>query len=237
MTIQDQSKSTSWQMFNRIAKTYDPVNRLLSFGLDTRWRKKVGSLLPPKQPMQLLDLATGTGDQVLSLCAQYPQKITSAVGMDLSEGMLEVGRKKVLQRKMEHCISLQQGDACKLPLEDSSFDAVTISFGIRNVPDVPKALKEMHRILRPEGKALILEFAIPRNPMVRFGHLFYLRHVLPTVGGLVSGDKPAYRYLNTTIESFPYGNDFAQLMKEAGFKTVRVHSLTFGIANLYEAIR
>ena len=102
---------------------------------------------------------------------------------------------------------------------------------------MPKALKEMHRILRPEGKALILEFAIPRNPIVRFGHLFYLSHVLPTVGGLVSGDKPAYRYLNTTIESFPYGNDFAQLMKEAGFKTVRVHSLTFGIANLYEAIR
>ena len=237
MTIQDQSKSKSWQMFNRIAKTYDPVNRMLSFGLDVQWRKKVGRLLPQKEALTLLDLATGTADQVLSLCAQFPQKIKSAVGMDLSEGMLSVGRQKVLARKMESTISLKQGDACALPLEDGSFDAVTISFGIRNVPDVAKALEEMHRILRPEGKALILEFAIPHNPVIRFGHLFYLRHVLPTVGGIVSGDKPAYRYLNTTIESFPYGDSFAHLMREAGFQKVNVHSLTFGIANLYEGIR
>ena len=139
-------------MFNRIAKTYDPVNRMLSFGLDTRWRKKVGNLLPAKEAIQILDLATGTADQVLSLCKQYPQKIQSAVGMDLSEGMLDIGRPKVRDRKMEQIISLQQGDACALPLEDSSFDAVTISFGIRNVPDVPKALREMHRILQPNGK-------------------------------------------------------------------------------------
>ena len=237
MTIQDQSKSVSWQMFNRIAKTYDPVNRLLSFGLDTRWRKKVGTLLPQKENIRLLDLATGTADQVLSLCKQNPVKIHTAVGMDLSEGMLDIGRQKVRARKMDDTITLKQGDACELPLEDSSFDAVTISFGIRNVPDVPKALREMHRILRPAGKALILEFAIPSNAVVRFGHLFYLRRVLPTVGGVISGDKPAYRYLNTTIESFPYGADFAQLMKDAGFQTVKVHSLTFGIANLYEGIR
>ena len=157
--------------------------------------------------------------------------------MDLSEGMLDIGRQKVSNRKMEHKITLKTGDACSLPLEDSSFDAVTISFGIRNVPDVPKALREMHRILRPGGKALILEFSIPKNTVVRMGHLFYLRHVLPTVGGWVSGDKAAYRYLNTSIEAFPYGQNFATLMTDAGFQKANVHSVTFGIANIYEGIK
>lgn len=238
MSIQDQSKSTSYEMFNRIAKTYDPVNRMLSFGLDVGWRKKVGRLLPHKEEgLDLLDLATGTADQALFLCDQHPTTIKNVVGMDLSEGMLAVGREKVKSRKMDNKITLKTGDACALPLEDSSFDAVTISFGIRNVPDVPKALREMHRILRPGGKALILEFAIPKNPVVRFGHLFYLRHVLPTVGGMVSGDKAAYRYLNTSIEAFPYGQDFANLLTDAGFATANVHSVTFGIANIYEGIK
>ena len=238
MSIQDQSKSTSYEMFNRIAKTYDPVNRMLSFGLDIGWRKKVGRLLPQREEgLDLLDLATGTADQALFLCAQHPESIRSVVGMDLSEGMLAVGREKVLSRHMEHKITLKTGDACDLPLEESSFDAVTISFGIRNVPDVPKALREMHRILRPGGKALILEFAIPKNRIVRFGHLFYLRHVLPLVGGIVSGDKAAYRYLNTSIEAFPYGQDFANLLTDAGFAQANVHSVTFGIANIYEGIK
>ena len=238
LSIRDQSKGTSFEMFNRIAKTYDPVNRMLSFGLDIRWRKRVGLLLPQKvNGIDLLDLATGTADQVLFLCAQHPQKIENAVGMDLSEGMLSIGREKVKKRNLQDKIVLKTGDACNLPLEDNSFDAITISFGIRNVPDVPKALKEMHRVLRPGGKALILEFALPKNSIVRFGHLFYLRHVLPTVGGLVSGDKAAYRYLNTSIEAFPYGEAFADLMRDAGFTQSNVHNLTMGIANLYEGIK
>ena len=238
MSIQDQSKSTSYEMFNRIAKTYDPVNRMLSFGLDVRWRKKVGNLLPQRDSgLDLLDLATGTADQVLFLCDQHPEKIQKALGMDLSEGMLDIGRQKISNRNMENKITLKTGDACSLPLEDASFDAVTISFGIRNVPDVPKALREMHRILRPGGKALILEFSIPKNTVVRMGHLFYLRHVLPTVGGWVSGDKAAYRYLNTSIEAFPYGQDFATLMTDAGFQKANVHSVTLGIANIYEGIK
>ena len=138
---------------------------------------------------------------------------------------------------MDHKITLKTGDACNLPLEDESFDAITISFGIRNVPDVPKALREMHRVLRAGGKAMILEFSIPKNPIVRFGHLFYLRHVLPTVGGLISGDKAAYRYLNTSIEAFPYGQDFANLMTEAGFTQANVHPVTLGIANIYEGVK
>jgi len=237
MSIQDKSKSTSWQMFNRIAKTYDSVNRLLSFGLDVGWRKKVGLLLPQKRQVALLDLATGTADQVLLLCKEHPQQISEAIGMDLSEGMLEKGREKVDQQKLQNIIRLETGDAVNIPSENGRFDAITISFGIRNVPDVPASLREMHRVLRPEGKTLILEFSMPKNPVVRFGHLFYLRYVLPLVGGLISGDYEAYKYLNTSIEAFPYGESFCSLMKEAGFSTVRQHPVTFGIATIYEGIK
>lgn len=237
MSIQDKSKSTSWQMFNRIAKTYDSVNRLLSFGLDVGWRKKVGLLLPKKEQVALLDLATGTADQVLLLCKEHPQQISEAIGMDLSEGMLEKGREKVDQQKLQDVIRLETGDAVNIPSENSRFDAITISFGIRNVPDVPASLREMHRVLRPEGKTLILEFSMPKNPIVRFGHLFYLRYVLPLVGGLISGDYEAYRYLNTSIEAFPFGESFCSLMKEAGFSTVRQYPVTFGIATIYEGIK
>ena len=237
MSIQDKTKSTSWQMFNRIAKTYDSVNRLLSFGLDVGWRKKVGLLLPKKEQVALLDLATGTADQVLLLCKEHPKKISEAIGMDLSEGMLEKGREKVDQQKLQNIIRLQTGDAVNIPTENGRFDAITISFGIRNVPDVPASLREMHRVLRPEGKTLILEFSMPKNPIVRFGHLFYLRYVLPLVGGLISGDYEAYRYLNTSIEAFPYGESFCSLMREAGFSTVRQHPVTFGIATIYEGIK
>jgi demethylmenaquinone methyltransferase / 2-methoxy-6-polyprenyl-1,4-benzoquinol methylase len=236
-SIQDPTKAQSWQMFNRIAKTYDSVNKLLSFGLDKGWRKKVGQLLPNKENLHLLDLATGTADQVISLVKQHPNTIRKAVGMDLSEGMLDVGRKKITEQNLKEIITLQAGDAVNIPAENSCFDAVTISFGIRNVPNVPSSLTEMHRILTTGGKALILEFSMPANPVVRWGHLFYLRHILPLVGGLVSGDRAAYRYLNTSIESFPYGDDFCLLLKDAGFTTVKAHPVTFGIATIYEAIR
>ena len=234
--IQDPSKRTSWQMFDRIAKTYDPVNRLLSFGLDVRWRKKVNAMLPDKSGLQLLDLATGIGDQVLMLCKINPN-IEAAVGMDLSEGMLEKGREKVKTEGLEQKIELRTGDAVALPLEAECFDAITMSFGIRNVPNVVEAMREMVRVLRPNGKSLILEFSMPKNPIVRFGHLFYLRYVLPLVGGLISGDFQAYKYLNTSIEAFPYGEDFSELLVEAGFSKVKHYPVTFGIATIYEATK
>lgn len=226
-----QQRVQVWQMFDRIAPTYDLVNRLLSFNLDVRWRKHVHSHLPSLPELRLLDLATGTGDQVIAMTRSGG--ITSAVGMDMSVEMLAIGKEKVSEAGLSEVISMEHGDATALPFEDQSFDAVTISFGIRNVVHVDRALAEMRRILRPGGKAIILEFSLPKNPIVRMGHLMYLRYVLPLVGGLVSGDWDAYRYLNTTIEAFPYGDAFTKMMKEAGFEVANAHPVTFGIATIY----
>lgn len=236
LTTQDFSKTKSPEMFDRIASTYDLVNRLLSFGLDTAWRRKVSSLLPKTEGLRLLDLATGTGDLVIGLCDACPQ-IASAVGIDLSQNMLQVGQKKVEKTGWQSKIQLQIGDAMNLNWHDEAFEVVTISFGIRNVPDIDRTLAEVHRVLKPAGKALILEFSIPSNLFIRWGHLFYLRYILPMVGGGLSGDYQAYRYLNTTIEDFPYGDNFKRLMTMAGFSSVNIQPLSFGIATLYEGIR
>ena len=233
-SIQDASKKTSFEIFNRIAKSYDSVNRILSFGLDIGWRKKVNTLLPQKNGLRLLDLATGTADQVIMLCDINPN-IGSATGMDLSDEMLNIGREKV--KRFNGKIELHNGDAVQLPIEDAQYDALTMSFGIRNVPDVQASMREMYRVLGDGGKALILEFSLPKNPIVRFGHIFYLRYVLPLVGGLISGDYAAYKYLNTSIEAFPYGDDFCNLMRNAGFESVTAHPVTFGIATIYEACK
>ncbi len=224
-------RANVWRMFDRIAPTYDLVNRLLSFGQDIYWRRAVARSLPEGEGLELLDLATGTGDQVISLVRTG--RIGRAVGMDMSAGMLAMGRQKIAGLDIE----LREGDATDIPLPDASFDVVTITFGIRNVVHVDKALTELRRVLRPGGRALILEFSLPESRPVRALHLFYLRVILPLVGGLVSGDSSAYRYLNTTIESFPYGEDFCALMRQAGFSTATAMPLTFGIATLYEGRR
>jgi demethylmenaquinone methyltransferase/2-methoxy-6-polyprenyl-1,4-benzoquinol methylase len=221
------TKAESPALFDRIAATYDTVNRILSFGIDSLWRKRVVQRLPQGD---VLDLACGTGELALAIARRDGVRVT---GLDLSEGMLEVARR----RTEGQSITLIHGDAQQLPLPDSSFDATTIAFGIRNVPDVPAALAEMHRVLRPGGRTFILEFSLPANRVVRALHCFYLRHALPLVGGWVSGDRAAYRYLNTTIEAFPYGEDFLGLVREAGFSDCTATPLTMGIATLYEGRR
>ena len=225
-SIQDASKKTSFEIFNRIAKSYDSVNRILSFGLDIGWRKKVNTLLPQKESLRLLDLYTGTADQVIMLCDINPN-IGSATGMDLSDEMLNIGREKIkrfngkisctmvmlynFQSKMLNMTPSQ----CLLELEMFQM--------FQRVCERCIVFSEM------EEKALILEFSLPKNPIVRFGHLFYLRYVLPFVGGLISGDYAAYKYLNTSIEAFPYGEDFCNLMRNAGFESVTAHPVTFGL--------
>jgi demethylmenaquinone methyltransferase/2-methoxy-6-polyprenyl-1,4-benzoquinol methylase len=219
-------------MFDRIAFRYDTLNRILSLGLDRRWRRRVARYLPRVADLRVLDLATGTGDQLLAFVAEN-KEVAQAVGMDLAEEMLVLGRAKIEGLGLQEKVTLSTGDACALPVPDATFHAASISFGIRNVPDVPRCLREMHRVLRPGGRALVLEFSLPPNRALRAAHLFYLRHVLPRVGGWLSGDHAAYRYLNRTIESFPYGEAFCERLRDAGFDTVEAYPMNGGIVTLY----
>ncbi len=219
-------------MFDRIAPTYDLLNRLLSFRRDIAWRRRLVAALPSGDRLRVLDLATGTGDVLLAL-AESPNRLARGIGLDMSAQMLMQAKPKLRRAQSASRLSLNRGDACAVGFAEQSFDAVTIAFGIRNVPDVPAALREMYRVLRPGGRALILEFSLPRNLLIRAGYLTYFRHILPAIGRLVSGDAHAYRYLNASVENFPYGDAFVSLMRDAGFASVRVEALTFGVATLY----
>lgn len=223
----------SWKMFDRIAFRYDLLNRLLSFRQDVGWRKFMAQRLPHGENLRVLDLATGTCDALLGLYRESG-RISKGVGLDMSANMLSLGRDKLEHRNLLGSLSLMRADAEEIAIRDDSFDAATIAFGIRNVPDVPKALRDIRRILKPDGRALILEFSLPSNAVFRALYLFYFRHVLPTVGGLVSGDRSAYQYLNQSVEQFPYGEAFCELLRDAGYKNIAATPLSFGIATLYE---
>jgi demethylmenaquinone methyltransferase / 2-methoxy-6-polyprenyl-1,4-benzoquinol methylase len=227
------SRTDVWKMFDRVAHRYDFLNRVLSMGIDRFWRMKMSSLLPTAGNLEVLDLATGTADQLLFLF-HTSHRVKSGIGMDLSERMLEIGRRKVVKQGLSDRITLRSGDAMDIPVEANRFDVVTMSFGIRNVVDVDRALREMYRVLRPGGRLLILEFSLPGCPFIRSGYLFYLRHVLPRIGAFISGDPYAYRYLNETIETFRSGTDFCTCMERTGFSDPAAHPVTFGIATVYK---
>ena len=224
-------KKESYKIFNEIASTYDLLNHTLSFGIDIYWRKKLLKHLPEKNSIVALDLATGTGDVPLTLVAD--PRIKKITGIDLSKGMVDIGVQKVLKKGLEKKIFLMLGDGVNIPASDNAFDLTTISFGIRNFSDPQKSLHEIHRVLKNEGRLMIMEFAIPTNPIIRAVYFFYFRYFLPKIGNLISNHKDAYTYLNQSVEDFPYGNHFLELMKNAGFKNLKMHSLTFGIAMLY----
>lgn len=226
------SKHDTWKIFDRIADRYDLLNRLLSFRRDVAWRKFLIRHLPSGECLRVLDLATGTADVLLALHADS-DRVKRGVGADLSANMLARGRAKIARRGLANELALVRTDAAAVGFRDGSFDAVTMAFGIRNVPDPVAALREVKRLLARDGRALILEFSLPRRAFLRGPYLFYFRHVLPRVGGLVSGDSQAYRYLNESVEEFPHGQAFLDLMTEAGFENVRAYPLTFGIATLY----
>jgi demethylmenaquinone methyltransferase/2-methoxy-6-polyprenyl-1,4-benzoquinol methylase len=221
-----------WWMFDRIAYRYDLLNHLLSLNRDKSWRNRMRKLIPEKSSLEILDLATGTADQLLSI--HDSGKVSFGVGIDMAGEMLAFGQKKILERGCVDKLFLVRSDADMIPFADNSFDLVTISFGIRNLLDVSAGLIEMYRVLKPGGRALILEFSLPRNSLLRWWYLIYFRHILPKLGDLISGDSQAYRYLNQTVETFPYGEAFCQLMVTAGFNQVKVTSLTFGIAAIYQ---
>lgn len=219
-------------MFDRISPGYDRANRILSFGMDMRWRKKLAAYLPQKKDLALLDLATGTGDQIRALF-EAGADISRAVGIDLSKGMLEIAKKKFAAKPYGAKTDFLKADALAIPFENNSFDVCTFSFGIRNVADPIQALKEIHRVA---SSCLILEFSLPDN-LFRAPYLFYLRHLLPHIGGALSKDRAAYRYLNRTIEGFAYGDAFLQWMTESGWKNGRAIPLCFGSVTLYRGDR
>ncbi len=226
------SRKKVWLMFDRIAHRYDLLNRLLSMRRDVAWRKKLARHLPQRRPLALLDIATGTADVALTLL-RMNSGIIRAVGVDMSEKMLEEGRHKVRKAGLNNKLTLEIGDATALKQADNSFDVTTIAFGIRNVMDPLSGLKEMYRVLKPGGRSLILEFSLPGNKWLRSLYLYYFRHILPRIGAMISGDGYAYNYLNKTVESFPYGDAFCALMTRAGFENVHAYPLTFGIATIY----
>jgi demethylmenaquinone methyltransferase/2-methoxy-6-polyprenyl-1,4-benzoquinol methylase len=230
------SRSRVWQMFDRIADRYDPLNRLLSFGQDIRWRKKLVQLIPSGNVLQVLDIATGTGDQALSI-VQTRQDVAQVTGIDLAKMMLKKGMEKTEKLGLTDRIRLQEGDACDLDFNDASFDVVTISFGIRNVENLEAALNQMYRVLRINGVVLILEFSLPGNPLIRSFYLLYFRYILPFLGSIISGDKSAYRYLNETVETFPFGDDFCNFLRRSGFHEVTSMPLTFGVVTIYRGIK
>lgn len=233
--ISDESPSREnvWQMFDRISGRYDLLNHLLSAGQDIRWRRRIRKFLPPGNNLRLLDIATGTGDQLFSLLKDT--RIEQGTGIDLAEEMLKIGQRKAIKKELTDRVEFSRGDACDLQFPANKFDVATISFGIRNVTDLNKALAEMYRVLKHNGRLIILEFSLPESRFLQQLYLFYFRKVLPAIGTIISGDSYAYRYLNETVETFPFGSDFCNLLVQAGFGNVRFVQLTFGVATIYIA--
>lgn len=227
------SKADSWRVFDEISPRYDLLNHLLSLGLDIHWRKCLRNFLPARNDKKILDLATGTGDVLIHL-TRNNRHVHMAYGMDMAQKMLEIGRKKVELKGLAKNIEFIKGDINQVPFQNDYFDCTTIAFGIRNVEDPTQVLREMNRVLNKRGRALILEFSLPKNILLKKIHLFYLRNVVPILGFLFSGHYAAYKYLNQTIEEFPYGEQFCNLMRDAQFKNVRANPLLFGVATIYQ---
>ncbi len=217
-------------MFNNISKRYDLLNHVLSLGIDIIWRKKAIKLLQKDQPKLILDIATGTGDFAIEALVLNPDKV---IGVDISEGMLAEGRKKMKKRKLEHLIDLQLGDSEKLLFEDNKFDAVIVSFGVRNFENLEKGITDMYRVLKPGGKTVIVEFSKPKKFPMKQGYNFYFRYILPQIGKIVSKDDSAYTYLPESVQAFPDGKDFLAVLEKVGFKNTKCKPLTFGISSIY----
>jgi demethylmenaquinone methyltransferase/2-methoxy-6-polyprenyl-1,4-benzoquinol methylase len=217
-------------MFDTIARRYDLLNRVLSGGIDQSWRRKAVAMLRPENPRHILDLATGTADLAIQALVLDPERV---VGVDFSSRMLEVGRAKIRRRGLDDRIQLVEGDAENLPFGESEFDAILVAFGVRNFGDLGRGLAEMRRVLRPGGCAVVLEFSHPTAFPMKQAYAIYSRYVLPRLGGAISGDAGAYRYLPDSVAAFPDGEAFLGRMEAAGFRDLRADRLTFGVASLY----
>lgn len=222
------------RMFDTISGEYDRLNRVISFGTDIRWRKRVVAILSERKPQSILDIATGTGDLAIALKETGAKKI---VGLDISPGMLEIGKQKVKGLSLDDTIEMVIGDSEALDFEDASFDAATVAFGVRNFEDLKKGLKEIYRVLKPGGTLVVLETSVPTRFPFKQGYFLHSRYVLPTIGRLFSSDRSAYRYLSESAAAFPYGEAFNNILKEIGFIGIECRPQTFGVASIYVATK
>lgn len=221
-------------MFDNISGKYDFLNHFLSLGIDIAWRKKAIRQLKADHPKLILDIATGTGDFAVEALTLNPDKV---IGVDISEGMLKVGREKIRKKKLEDKIELQHGDSESLKFESNKFDAVIVSFGVRNFENLEKGLADMHRVLKPGGKMVILEFSKPKAFPFKQLYRFYFKWILPKIGNVISKDQAAYTYLPESVQEFPDGQNFLQILKKIGFKDTRCKPLTLGISSIYTGIK
>ena len=220
------------QMFDAIATNYDGLNRVISFGIDVSWRKKVLQLVANTKPETILDIATGTGDLAILMTKTDAKEI---IGLDISAGMLEIGKQKINEKKLDHKITMVLGDSEKIPYPDNYFDAITVAFGVRNFENLEKGLAEILRVLKPNGIFVILETSVPTRFPYKQGYAFYTRFILPLIGKLFSKDKIAYSYLSESANYFPFGKNFDNILKKNGFINTKYIPLTFGVATIYIA--
>lgn len=231
---QEGKKSQVTQMFDNISGNYDIMNRVITFGMDQGWRRKVLKMVIEGSPQDILDVATGTGDMALMYAKESSANI---IGQDISKGMLEIADVKAKKNKLEDKVSFQVGDAENMPFESESFDVVSVSYGIRNFEDLEKGLGEILRVLRENGQLVILETSVPKSAIMRFGYGIHTKFLIPLIGRLFSKDKKAYAYLSNSAHVFPYGEALKKILLTVGYKSVDVLPQAGGISTIYRAVK
>lgn len=223
------------EMFDSIAPAYDFMNRAMTFGVDKQWRSRAVKMIARRDPASILDVATGTGDLAIKMAQKLPDvKIT---GIDLSQGMIDIGQRKISEAGLQSRVNLVQGDCLSLPMPDAVFDCVTVAYGVRNFERLEAGYKEMLRVLRPGGMLCVIELSTPVRPVIKPLYRFYTHCIIPAVGRLVSKDVRAYTYLPESIAAVPQGDNMLQLMQSAGFEQCAYKSLTFGVCMIYTAYK
>ncbi|WP_256467943.1 bifunctional demethylmenaquinone methyltransferase/2-methoxy-6-polyprenyl-1,4-benzoquinol methylase UbiE [Seonamhaeicola sp. ML3] len=220
------------QMFDNISGDYDGLNRVISFGVDVKWRNKVVDIVKEAQPETVLDIATGTGDLAINLAQTNASRI---VGLDISSGMLEIGKKKIKTKNLDNKIEMVLGDSEKLPFKDNTFDAITVAFGIRNFENLENGLIEILRVLKHNGTFVILETSVPTKALFKAGYNLYTKNIMPLIGKLFSKDRSAYKYLSESASVFPYGEALNNILRKIGFINVEDFPQTFGVATIYKS--
>ncbi len=220
------------KMFDTISGDYDGLNRVISFGIDVKWRKKVVKLVKEQQPKAVLDIATGTGDLAIAMANTNAEKI---IGLDISSGMLEIGKEKIDKKGLSSKIEMVLGDSENMPFEDNTFDAITVAFGVRNFENLKRGLKDILRVLKPGGIFVILETSVPTKTPYKQGYNFYTKNILPLIGRAFSKDRSAYKYLCESASIFPYGEALNNILREIGFINVEDFPQTFGVATIYKS--